>query len=197
MISGRSAHSLVAAFHRDMPACVAPAPTPPSRLPSLPPSLPPRQDLLGLGDRVHDVSPYVTSPCGQALLACPTASRASPDFMVLRWAHAVVRWFLFTDSRFLRCGSMQLWALQLARHPPALLAHEAQLTQPLPPIPRSNDTALEEAIGGYVDGMLVSEPYTFPASFVISAAQDPGARPPALASQAPPPQPCMLWQLLR
>jgi hypothetical protein len=44
------------------------------------------QDFLGLSDRVHDVSPYVTSSCGQALLACPDESRASPDFEVLRCA---------------------------------------------------------------------------------------------------------------
>lgn len=42
------------------------------------------QDFLGLSDRVHDVSPYVTSACGQALLACPDEPRASPDFEVLR-----------------------------------------------------------------------------------------------------------------
>lgn len=40
-------------------------------------------ELLGLTDRVHDVSEYVVSPCGQALLACPTGNRASPDFMDL------------------------------------------------------------------------------------------------------------------
>lgn len=41
-------------------------------------------------DRVHDVSEYVASPCGQALLACPTGSRASPGFDELRWAGAGV-----------------------------------------------------------------------------------------------------------
>lgn len=38
-------------------------------------------EFLGLGDRVHDVSPYVTSACGQALLTCP--GRTSPDFSTL------------------------------------------------------------------------------------------------------------------
>ena len=43
------------------------------------------QDFLGLTDRVHDVSPYVSAPCGQALLECPGgSSRISPDFMQLR-----------------------------------------------------------------------------------------------------------------
>ncbi|KAI7839391.1 hypothetical protein COHA_006792 [Chlorella ohadii] len=41
-------------------------------------------DFLGLTDRVHDVSPYVSAPCGQALLECPGgSSRISPDFMQL------------------------------------------------------------------------------------------------------------------
>ena len=49
------------------------------------PHTPPPQPLqvnLGLTDRVHDVSPYVTAPCGQALLQCE--ERSSPDFMALR-----------------------------------------------------------------------------------------------------------------
>lgn len=41
-------------------------------------------DFLGLTDRVHDVSPFVSAPCGQALLECPGGSaRLSPDFMQL------------------------------------------------------------------------------------------------------------------
>lgn len=42
------------------------------------------QDFLGLTDRVHDVSPFVSAPCGQALLECPGGdSRVSPDAMQL------------------------------------------------------------------------------------------------------------------
>ncbi|PRW56963.1 flagellar associated [Chlorella sorokiniana] len=41
-------------------------------------------DFLGLTDRVHDVSPFVSAPCGQALLECPGGdSRISPDAMQL------------------------------------------------------------------------------------------------------------------
>lgn len=41
-------------------------------------------DFLGLTDRVHDVSPFVSAPCGQALLECPGGdSRVSPDAMQL------------------------------------------------------------------------------------------------------------------
>lgn len=36
---------------------------------------------LGVTDRVHDVSPYITAPCGQALLECE--GRTSPDYMAL------------------------------------------------------------------------------------------------------------------
>ena len=46
-------------------------------------------DFLGLGDRVHDVSPYVSSPCGQALLEC--ANSTAPDFSLLRCGGAGVR----------------------------------------------------------------------------------------------------------
>jgi len=54
------------------------------RLPAYTPALLLRvQEFLGLGDRVHDVSPYVASPCGQALLQCP--GRTAPDFLELRW----------------------------------------------------------------------------------------------------------------
>ncbi|KAL4424905.1 hypothetical protein ABPG77_002128 [Micractinium sp. CCAP 211/92] len=77
-------------------------------------------DFLGLGDRVHDVSPYVTSPCGQALLACP--GRTSPDFSTL-----------------------------------------------------SNATLLDAAVGGTVDGVVVSEEYPYAKAFTVSAAEDPGA----------------------
>ena len=37
-------------------------------------------ELLGLDDRVSDVSPYVTSPCGQKILEC---GHISPDFLKL------------------------------------------------------------------------------------------------------------------
>ncbi|KAI3437818.1 hypothetical protein D9Q98_000265 [Chlorella vulgaris] len=77
---------------------------------------------LGVTDRVHDVSEYVASPCGQALLACPTGSRASPGFDEL-----------------------------------------------------SNVTALEEGVGGSIDGMLSTSASEYPKSFALSAALDPGA----------------------
>lgn len=41
-----------------------------------------------MADRVHDVSEYVTAPCGQALLECQGAAAASPSFDMLRCAGA-------------------------------------------------------------------------------------------------------------
>lgn len=53
-------------------------------MPSLLPTSTFVQDFLGLTDRVHDVSPFVSAPCGQALLECPGGdSRISPDAMQL------------------------------------------------------------------------------------------------------------------
>lgn len=37
-------------------------------------------------DRVHDVSEYVSAPCGQALLECQGAAAAAPSFDQLRCA---------------------------------------------------------------------------------------------------------------
>lgn len=75
-------------------------------------------ELLGVTERVYDVSSYVVSPCGQKLLEC---NRTAPN------------------------------ALDLG-----------------------NTSMLEASVGPYVDGVLTTAAYPFPASFAFSAAQDPG-----------------------
>lgn len=140
------------------PACIL------TTTPSCFPPTMPRQDMLNLGDRVHDVSQFITSPCGQALLECPNGDRLSPgsgdDYVQLRCVCGVCV-----------CGGS--WRLPLPRLRRRLRAcSPPHSSHPIPA--HSNATYLGEQLASVTDGVMLTAALDYPESFAVSAAQDPG-----------------------